>query len=279
MIRHAKLASLAIGLLAIPLAASAQTRVAPARPMRAPVQMAHPNATRTNGSAGASTVARPRIIRLPAAPAAQRDGSSSQMASTPNISVFPNGTNGFIFPGATSFDINQLLNNGAPGFGFDFTHLAALNSNFGEKAFIDPVTQQDIALAEQLARSTPAFAGGFIPFWGGEGYSEPVEEEPQPQQPQVIVLQQPVPATGEASSSSAEAAPVEQQSPLPDVGVFTLVLHDGNKIKAVAFTRQNDQIVYITKDGTRGSFPTTDLDTAATEQLNQDHGTPLHLSL
>lgn len=281
MIRHAKLASLAVGLLAIPFAASAQTRVAPVRPMRASVQMAHPNAARANVSAATPAVARPRIIRLPAAPAAQRNGSSSQMASTPNISVFPNGTNGFIFPGATSFDINQLLNNGAPGFGFDFTHLAALNSNFGEKAFIDPVTQQDIALAEQLARSTPPFAGGFIPFWGDAGYAEPVEEEAQPQQqqPQVIVLQQPVPATGEASSSSAEAAPAEQQVPLPDVGEFTLVLRNGNKIKAVAFTRQRDQIVYITKDGARGSFPTTDLDTAATEQLNQDHGTPLHLSL
>lgn len=281
MIRHAKLASLTVGLLAIPFAASAQTRVAPVRPMRPPVQMAHPNAARANGFAGAPTVARPRIIRLPAAPAKQSTGSSSQMASTPNISVFPNGTNGFIFPGATSFDINQLLNNGAPGFGFDFTHLATLNSNFGEKAFIDPVTQQDIALAEQLARSTPAFAGGFIPFWGGAGYAEPVEEEepqPQQQQPQVIVLQQPVPATS-ASSTSQETAPLEQQAPLPDVGVFTLVLHNGDKIKAVAFTRQKDQIVYITKDGARGSFAAADLDTAATEQLNQDHGTPLHLSL
>lgn len=276
MIRHAKLASLAIGLLAIPLTAFAQTRFAPVKPVRAAVQVVHSN-TAPNESARNSMATHPRIIRLPVA-AAQDTGSSSQMASTPNIAVFPNGTNGFLFPGATSFDLGQL-NNGAPGFGFDYTHLAGLNGNLGEKAFIDPVTQQDIALAVQLARSTPAFSGGFIPFWGG-GYSEPVvEEEPQQQQPQVIVLQQPVPARQSTNTNSSQDVPGEQQPPLPDVGVFTLVLHNGNKIKAVAFTRQNDRVVYITKDGVRGSFPATDLDVAATEQLNQDRGTPLHLSL
>lgn len=284
MIRHLKFAGIAFGLLAVPLAASAQTRATPApmTPVRAAVQLVHPNAAVANQSARTATVTRPRIIRLPAAPAVQRDGTSStQMLSTPDISVFPNGTNGVIFPGPTSFDLNQLLNSGAPGFGFDFTHLAALNGNFGEKAFIDPVTQQDIALAEQLARSTTGFSGGFIPFWSAYGYSEPVEQEPQPQQqqPQVIVLQQSVPTPGSEGTASQKAAPAEPQPPLPDVGEFTLVLHNGNKIKAVAFTHQNDRIVYITKDGLRNSFAAADLDVAATEQLNQDRGTPLHLSL
>lgn len=282
MIRHAKFAFLAIGLLAIPLFASAQTRVAPARPARVPVQMARPNIVRPNASARTSTIAQPRIIRLPAAPAQRTESSSPQTASTPSIAVFPNGTNGFILPGAISSDLSQVMNNnGAPGFGFDFTHLAALNGNIGEKAFIDPVTQQDIALAVQLSQSTSGFFGGFIPFWGGSGYSEPVEEEPQPQQqqPQVIVLQQPVPVTSSTSTSSPRVEPAPQQPPLPDIGVFTLVLHNGNKVKAVAFTHQNDRIVYITKDGVRDSFAAADLDVSATEQLNQNHGTPLHLSL
>lgn len=202
------------------------------------------------------------------------------MASTPDLAVFPNGADGFIFPGAASFNLGQP-NHGAPGFGFDYTHLAALNGNLGEKAFIDPVTQQDIALAVQLARSAPGVSLGFLPFWGG-GYSEPVvEEEPpqQQQQPQVIVLQQPIAATRPQTGSSRQAEPSEQQPPLPDVGEFTLVLHNGTKIKAVAFTRQNGQIVYITKDGVRDSFAAVDLDVAATEQLNQGRGTPLRLSL
>ncbi|HKF51891.1 MAG TPA: hypothetical protein VKB26_06235 [Candidatus Acidoferrales bacterium] len=279
MIRQAKLAYLVVGLLAIPFVATAQTRVVPVRPVRAPVQMAHPGAIVASPARTLPT--QPRIIRLPADPSVQRDGSSSsQMSSTPNIAVFPNGTNPIVFPDATSFDLNQLLNSGAPGFGFDFTHQAALQGNLGEKAFIDPVTQQDIASAERLARITPGFDGGFIPFWGG--YSEPaVEEEPQQQQqPQVIVLQQPVPSSGSAQRYSApEPAPAEQQAPLPDVGEFTLVLHNGDKIKAVAFTRQKDQIVYVTKDGKRDSFAAGDLDVSATEQLNQNHGTPLHLSL
>jgi len=277
MIRQAKLACLVVGLLTIPIATSAQTRVAPARPVRFPVQMAHPSGVAV-APARTSTVTQPRIIRLPVAPVTQRTGSSSsQITPTPNIAVFPNGTNGFIFPGSTSFDLNQLLNNGAPGFGFDFTHQAALQGNLGEKAFIDPVTQQDIALAEQLARSTPAVAGGFIPLWGG--YSEPAVEEEQQQQPQVIVLQQPAPASNAASTSSQETAPTETQTSLPDVGPFTLVLHNGEKIKTIGFTRQNNRIVYITKDGKRDSFAAGDLDVSATEQLNQDHGTPLHLSL
>ncbi len=273
MTRHVRFGLLAVGLLALPIIASAQTRIAPAvRSAWHPMRMAPP-------AVHAAAPTHPIIVRLPVT-STTRQGESSSSAAAANtlgFSIFPNSTFGFIPSTATSFDLSQLLNN-VPGFGFDYTHLAALNGNLGERAFIDPVTQQDIALAEQLSRSTPAFAGGFIPFWGGYGYSEPVEEEPQ-QQPQVIVLQQPVPLAGSASASSPEAAAAEEQSPLPDVGGFTLVLRDGSKIKAVAFTRQDDQIVYITSDGVRNSFPVSDLDATATQQLNQQHGTPLHLSL
>lgn len=273
MIRHVRFGLLAVGLLALPIIASAQIRTAPAHSTWHPVRMAQPPAAHA-----AAAPTRPIIVRLPVASTTRQDENSAAATNALGFSVFPNGTFGFIPSTATSFDLGQLLNN-VPGFGFDYAHLAALNGNLGERAFIDPVTQQDIALAEQLSRSTPAFAGGFIPFWGGYGYSEPVvEEEPQSQQqPQVIVLQQPVPLRS-ASTPSPEAAPPEQ-SPMPDVGEFTLVLRDGSKIKAVAFTRQNDQIVYITSDGVRNSFPVSDLDATATQQINQQRGTPLHLSL
>jgi hypothetical protein len=277
MIRHVKFAFLAIAFASVPLFASAQTRMMPARIFSHPIQMSRPQVT----SRPARTVAsRPIIIRLPAAPATQHAQASSQSASSPNFSVFPNGGDGLPLSGATSFDLGQILNN-VPGLGFDYSNLVALSGNLGEKAFIDPVTQQDLSLAVRLAQ-TPGFSGGFIPFWGYGGYSTPVvEEEPQQQQqPQVIVLQQPVASSTEsADTAPASEAAAPPQSLLPDVGQFTLVLNNGEKIDAVAFTHQNDQIVYITKDGVRNSFPASDLNVSATRQINQQHGTPLQLTL
>jgi hypothetical protein len=274
MIRHVKFGFLLIAMVFLPFFASAQTRTAPARPVSHPIQVTSALATST--SAG-TTASRPIIIRLPARPTTQ--ATSQSATASPNFSVFPNGGNGFILSGATSFDLGQILNN-VPGLGFDYSNLAALTGNLGEKAFIDPVTQQDLALAERLAQ-TPGFTGGFIPFWGYGGYSTPVvEEEPQQQQqPQVIVLQQPVASSAESANPTPESETAPQQSPPPNAGQFTLVMNDGKKIDAVAFTRQNDQIVYITKDGVRNSFPASDLNVAATQQINQQHGTPLQLSL
>ena len=100
------------------------------------------------------------------------------------------------------------------------------------------------------------------------------------QPPQVIIVQQPQPPAGEATTeapSSAAPAAVEQP-PLPDVGQFVLVLHDGTQIRAVAFTRQSERIVYITTDGRRRSIAIGDLDKAATRRLNDERGTPLQLS-
>ena len=276
MMRYVKVALLAVEMLAIPILASAQTRTMPARSAWHPMRMAHPQPVR--GVAATNPV----VVRVRTGPEHSPQASALPTNAASNVSVSSNGTVAFVPSGATSFDLNQLLNN-VPGLGFDYSHMAALNQNFGERAFIDPVTQQDIALAEQLSRTTPTSTGGFVPFLSGfGGYSEPVVEEeqlPQPQ-PRVIILQEPIAAAAPApqSPSSSESA-TQEQPPLPDIGEFTLVLHNGDKIKAVAFTHQNNQIVYITSNGERNSFPAADLDAAATEQLNQQHGTPLHLSL
>jgi hypothetical protein len=219
--------------------------------------------------------ARSIVIRVPSASTVRRvNASDSQAFSSPGISVFPSGNNGFIFPGATSFDLGQLLNN-VPGLGFNYEFLDAMNQNLGERAFIDPVTQQDLAVAERLSQFGGNGFAGFFPFFGSGYYAGPAEEEQQ--QPPVIIEQQPAPPAEEQEASSV--APAEEPAPLPDIGEFVLVLHNGDKIKAVAFTRQNDQIVYITKDGVRNSFPAVDLDAAATQQINQQRGTPLRLSL
>lgn len=267
--RYTKMGSCLTTVLFLVITASAQSRTA-ARPMARPVPV-----VRSGGPSRPSTAARPIVIRVPTSSAARRASlANPQSFSTSGIRFFPNSGTEFLPSGATSFDVGQLLNN-VPGLGFNYEFLAAMNQNLSERAFIDPATQQDLALAERLSRINSGFAG-YVPLWGGGYYEEPAEQ--QPQQPPVILEQQQPPEP--ASEAGLESAtPGEEPAPLPDVGEFVLVLHSGEKIKAVAFTRQSDQIVYVTKDGVRQSFPAADLDAAATQQINQQRGTPLQLSL
>lgn len=224
-------------------------------------------------------VARPHVLmtRMPVAPMLrQNTGMISSSAGTivTTTSSFSNSSGSFFVSGSP-LQLDQLLNP-APGLGFDFVHLAAINHNLGERALIDPITQQELALAERLLRETPIEPVSF-PFF-----------EPQPtvlveqQQPPVIIVQQPQAAAAPAPQVAAQSAPPPAEvapPPLPDIGEFTLVLRDATRIKAVAFTRQGDRIVYITAEGLRRSFPATDLDSAATVQINDERGTPLQLPL
>jgi hypothetical protein len=198
------------------------------------------------------------------------NGASSSNMTNGNSST--TGSN-LIFLNGFPISLDQLLDP-TPGFGFDFEHLNAVNPDLGIKAVIDPITEQRLALAERLLRETPVAPVSFPIFEG-----QPVVMLEQ--QPPVIVLQQP-PANAPAASGEAQAAPAPlpaeaPQEPLRDVGAFTLVRRDGTQVSAVAFTIQNDRIVYITSDGLRRSIPIADLDKTATEQLNNDRGTPLQL--
>jgi hypothetical protein len=267
MIRHVKFGLLVGGLFSLAFAASAQSRTPVARPAARPVQ-----AVRPNRIVRGPVAARAPVVRAPARNVQQVAVQPSELFSTPDLSIFPSGSNGFLFPGATSFDLGQLLNN-VPGLGFNYEHLAALNWNFAEQAFINPATQQQIALAERFSRFSGGFGGAFFPFWGGGYVEEPGAEQ---EQPPAAEEQQPAPSAG---SENESPAPVEEEAaPVPDIGEFVLVLHNGSQIKAVAFSRQDDQIVYISKDGIRSSFPASDLDVSATQQINRQRGTPLQLS-
>jgi hypothetical protein len=230
-----------------------------------------PNATGTRlGTAVARPARRPPAHRMGATDFTTGDFGNS-------------GSFGFGFGG--SFGLNQnLMNllNSVPGLGFDFEHLAAVNADLGEKALIDPVTQGELALAVRLAQVTPQT--GFVPWVGGgygyyPGYYQPEqeanEEPPAPQQPQVIVVQ--APSANQQQAAQSQTA--ESEPPLPDVGEFTLVLLNGKQISAVAFSRQGGQLVYITQDGGRESVAVSDVDVAATRKVNEEHGTPLKLSL
>ena len=186
-----------------------------------------------------------------------------------------------------------------PNNGFDWQYVNSINQDLAVKAFIDPVTQIEVAQAERLLRSTGGGAvtgayilgggGYYFPPEQGEGEQAPAEgpppegeelpaqgQQPQNQQPQIIVLQQ-------APAQSAQAAPQgemeEQAQELPDRGPFTLVLRNGRQIQAVAFTHTKGKIIYITPEGGRLSFDAGDLDTDATTRVNEERGTPVQLPL
>lgn len=66
---------------------------------------------------------------------------------------------------------------------------------------------------------------------------------------------------------------------VPDVGQFILVLRNGTRIQAVAFTSSNGNIVYITADGSRRMIARADPDSETTVRVNDERGTPLQLPL
>jgi hypothetical protein len=126
------------------------------------------------------------------------------------------------------------------------------------------------------------FPGGAYFLWdGGPEYAAPADtaddtaaydqaDQSQPQQ-----QQQPEPAPDVA----AEQPPAPQFESVPTAAPvvpgddhLTLVLSNGDKIQAVAFTRANDSIVYITPGGLRRTLALTDIDTAATLRVNQEQG-------
>jgi len=179
------------------------------------------------------------------------------------------------FFNGTPLSVQDLLNP-FPGFGFDFEHLSAINQDLGIKAFIDPATQARLAVAERLARFN-RFAPGFFLLDGGGSYIVPVgpDQQPQAQQP-IIIVQQPQP---QQVVEQAPPAPqtAEAAAPLRDEGEFTLVLRSGKQLQAAAFTRMNDKIVYVAADGSRHTLALGDLDSDATQRINQERGVPLQL--
>ena len=160
-----------------------------------------------------------------------------------------------------------------PGLGFNF---GPSNQDWGIQAAIDPATQWRLFEAQRFYRNRGFGTSGFYLFDGGAYYAptEPAEAEGAPQE-------QGAPAEAEtAGTTSALEQPAPRESmPLADVGQFVLVLRSGRRIDAVAFTRANDHIIYVTADGFRRTLALTDLDPDATIRINEERGTPLEISL
>jgi hypothetical protein len=227
---------------------------------------------------------RPAAVHVVGArtPALRRTASAAQGSAV----HFNAATNTFELSNGSSVSLQQLLDP-VPGLGFDYHHLSVINQDLGIKALIDPATEWKIAEARRVLHGSRFAGPGFYILDGGSYYpvsddssdaaAQTADSDPsaqQQQQPQVVVVQ--VPQSQQADNSSTQEQSEEQ---LPDVGQFTLVLRNGRQLDAVAFSHVNDEIVYITTDGSRRSFPAADLNSDATVQINVERGTPLQLPL
>lgn len=181
-------------------------------------------------------------------------------------------------------------------FELDFAQAIAIRDE-QLKAFIDPATQQRLALAERRARRKPKNTNGFIFLDGGAAYALPVEPgadlnpdaDARPAQDQAQDQEQGArqeraqQASQQQELMELEAKKArfaqEQSESLPDEGEFTLILRSGQEIEAVAFTRVGDRIVYITTNGGRRTVAVREVNVDATVRLNQERGTPLQIPL
>jgi hypothetical protein len=187
----------------------------------------------------------------------------------------------------------------APGFGFDFVHLAAITRGLS---------------AENLRVVAPqSGAQGMTPFvssaFPGTFAFPQVIVLPMPviivQQVPVIIQQVPVlvqpdsdvedalagaPVRRSRSRESAllpqappqaqpEFVPPPPPPPTRDTGEFVLVKLDGTIAFAVAFSARGDQVIYVTREGVRRSVTLAQLDADATRRMNEERGTSIQLPL
>jgi hypothetical protein len=232
--------------------------------------------TRGGGSFGASMPGRVAPMRMPGtarvsgvAPARRISGPQGTRPSTV-IHLQPNGrvisSNGSF---ANSDDFGDDI--GVPGLGFDYSHLAAVSGNF---RFNPPGFGRGSHHRRDFI--TPVFFGGF-PY-----YSDYPDYQQEPQQPQIIVIQQPAPAATvqQAAPAAAEtytdtAAPAAPAAPVREVGELILVRRDGRVLFASVFSVTGTQVQYVTPEGIRHTLPLADLDTVATQEMTEARGTTL----
>jgi len=162
----------------------------------------------------------------------------------------------------------------APGPGFEFGFLNGANPGFG------PVRRRNGG-----GRNTVGFGSGFYLLSPGGYYTAPADDSAAPaaddpqQTDQPVIAAQDQSQAGDALATEEPAAEPMQDASVQDEGEFTLVLRDGSRISALAFTHSSDRIIYISPDGGRRTFANADLDADATVRVNQERGTSLQLPL
>lgn len=210
-------------------------------------------------------------------------GSSPSTAPVPSGAQASRQVTGIqILPSGRSIFGADLLTNprnfsdgsAVPGLGFDYVHLAAVSGNFRGNP---PVFGRGARHHRNFM--TPVFFGGFPYYFDSPDYQQ------EQQQPQVIVIQQPVPAVTieqplrSAQETTPEAAqPAPSPVPVREVGEFILVRRDGRILFASVFSVTGTQVHYVTPEGIRRALPLAELDTVATQEMNEARGTTLQFN-
>jgi hypothetical protein len=219
-------------------------------------------------------------------PAARAAANSTGNAGTPVpsvrhasvIQISPSGriNSGFV-SFSNSFDFDDT--SGVPGLGFDFPHLAAISGGHANNHF----SHFGHNGRRGQGSFVPILFGGYPYYYDDLGYDQTEQQAiPQPQ-PQIIVIQQPVPAQlsadagGDAGNLSATASAPQADAPIRDVGDFILVRRDGRILFASIFSVDGAQLQYVTPEGIRRTMTLSDLDINATQQMNEARGTTVQI--
>ncbi len=262
-------------------------------------------------TAASSGVASPRPVQAAHAPGMVRTHTASS-GGVHVIQIAPSGeaehsTHRMFTAGRGGREDSQFA--GVPGLGFDYAHLAATRGNVRSA----PSSFEFSDLGGRELRNSNSFSSFTPIFYGGIPYAlDTSEYEQVPQQPQVIVLQQPPPtvtvqqAPAEQFSSDvlpraisgarpfhpdtagfAGPAPVQTQvapasSPAPNtsalgLGEYILVQRDGRVLFATAYSVIGGDIRYITPEGNRRTVALSELDAEASRTMNDARGTTLYL--
>ena len=219
--------------------------------------------------------------RAPSSPAAPAEATGTRSGQAPRvIQVSPSGrVTPFFASGENSVNLDTI--SGVPGLGFDYPHLAAINGALGNNPSF------------QSGRHGRRGQGAFVPIlYGGYPYSyddseydpsqQPAVQQTQPQ-PQIIVIQQSVPAqqsadAGNDSGNFSAPAPAPQaDAQIPDVGDFILVRRDGRVLFASVFSVVGTQLQYVSPEGIRHTLAMSDLDAGATQEMNEARGTTVQI--
>jgi hypothetical protein len=232
---------------------------------------------RGGGSSGVSMPARAvpmRVTSMARESGVSASPSKSGAQSSRQPTVIQIAPNGHVISSSSSFENSFNFDDGygVPGLGFDYVHLAAISGNFRNNA-------HGFGHGSHRQRNfiTPIFFGGF-PY-----YSDSSDYQQEQQPPQIIVIQQPAPpVTAQQEAPAAQGAydtpspaPAPAPAPVPEVGELILVRRDGRVLFASVFSVTGTQLQYVTPEGIRHSLPLAELDTVATQDMNEARGTTL----
>lgn len=241
-------------------------------------------AAQTHG--GVASMPAPSGHARPAArvPANPMTPAAARFQPTQPARVIQNSPHGMVSPvfAANANWFSSVTFSGVPGLGFDYPHLAAisagLNNNFPPRFGRGGHRGSDSFV--------PILFGGYPYYYDDLSYDQPDPSTAQPSQPQpqpqIIVIEQPVPAQPAVDSGNyveSPPAPAAEQaaSPIREVGDFILVRRDGRILFASVFSVVGAQVRYVTPEGIRHTLAVADLDSDATEQMNEARGTTVQI--